>query len=509
MDLSNKEITFEENPNVVVWLDFDSYAYTNFGVMLALSKLKKFNLIGIVTTHQDVSFFQNQKLIPFKKLIYYPSCYQNKSSFDIQKLKQFEKQFDLNLWLDVFAERSFYKYWTDFHKFSREEIFSIIQNSIDFFIEILETYNPKLVFMQQIGENISNLLLYQIAKKMSVTTLMPNVLHLKNRIIISNNKKSSEIPDKFKQTISNFLDSSENFNDEYIKNLDHTESLKIKLSYNYEISSLSKKMKYLFGKAFHQSENIYKNLGKTRFNMFQYRIKNHFEVKNRKRYLDQQSINFIEDKKFLYFPLASEPEAHILINSSFFSNQITLIENIAKSIPVDTVLYVKEHPIQKAKLWRPIEDYKKISSIPNVKLVHPNTDNQELIAKSQGVIVISGSTGFEALFHKKPVILFSQDHYDSLSMVTKIDSITNLPHHIRDSIQNFEFKPLELNALMKVYDELSLLVPYSSMLKDGNVLSSIQRYENDLSLTQKEFKKFYETYEKYFELIASDIITKI
>ena len=155
------------------------------------------------------------------------------------------------------------------------------------------------------------------------------------------------------------------------------------------------------------------------------------------------------------------------------------------------------------------EDYKKISSIPNVKLVHPNTNNQELIAKSQGVIVISGSTGFEALFHKKPVILFSQDHYDSLSMVTKIDSITNLPHHIRDSIQNFEFKPLELNALMKVYDELSLLVPYSSMLKDGNVLSSIQRYENDLSLTQKEFKKFYETYEKYFELIASDIITKI
>ena len=197
------------------------------------------------------------------------------------------------------------------------------------------------------------------------------------------------------------------------------------------------------GKVYDGSENIYKNLGKTRFNMFQYRIKNHFEVKNRKRYLDQQSINFIEDKKFLYFPLASEPEAHILINSSFFSNQITLIENIAKSIPVDTVLYVKEHPIQKAKLWRPIEDYKKISSIPNVKLVHPNTNNQELIAKSQGVIVISGSTGFEALFHKKPVILFSQDHYDSLSMVTKIDSITNLPHHIRDSIQNFEFKPLE------------------------------------------------------------------
>ncbi len=27
----------DEKPNIVVWLDFDAYAYTNFGIMLALS----------------------------------------------------------------------------------------------------------------------------------------------------------------------------------------------------------------------------------------------------------------------------------------------------------------------------------------------------------------------------------------------------------------------------------------------------------------------------------------
>lgn len=499
----------EENPNIVVWLDFDSYAYTNFGVMLALSKLKKFNLIGIVTTKQDISFFKNQKLIPFKKLIYYPSCYQNKSSFNIEKIKKFEKEFNLNLWLDVFAERSFYQYWTDFHKFTKEEIFPIIENSIEFFVDILENYKPKLVFMQQAGENISNLLLYQIAKKMGITTLMPNVLHLKNRILLSNNLKNSEISDKFKQIINDFNDSSEIYDDEYIKNLDHTESLKIKLSYNYEISTMSKKIKYSIGKIFHNSEKIYKNIGKTRFRMFQYRIQNHFEVKNRKQFLDNHSIKSIEDQKFLYFPLASEPEAHILTNSPFFTNQITLAENIAKSVPIDTVLYVKEHPVQKAKLWRSIDDYKRILSIPNVKLVHPSTNNQELISKSQGVIVISGSTGFEALFHKKPIILFSHEHYDPLSMVTKVESFNNLPDDIHNSLQNFKFNPTELNALMKVYADLTLLVPYSSMLKDGNVLSSIQRYENDLSLTEKEFEKFYDTYESYFKLIAAKINSKI
>ena len=47
--------------NIVVWLDFDTYAYTNFAIISALSKLNKFNFIGIVTTQQDMSFFSKSK----------------------------------------------------------------------------------------------------------------------------------------------------------------------------------------------------------------------------------------------------------------------------------------------------------------------------------------------------------------------------------------------------------------------------------------------------------------
>ena len=78
------------------------------------------------------------------------------------------------MWLDIFAERSFYKYWTDFHKFSKDEIFSITENSISFFIDVLEEFKPKLILMQQPGENISNLLLYPIAKKMGIIKLLEN-----------------------------------------------------------------------------------------------------------------------------------------------------------------------------------------------------------------------------------------------------------------------------------------------------------------------------------------------
>ena len=163
--------TNNKKENILVWLDFDAYSYVNFGAIIELAKLEKFDFIGIVTTKQDMSFFEHQKIIPFKKLIYYPDCYINKSDFNLDKLKEIETKYELNLWSDVFTERSFYLYWTDFYKFNKEEIFVIIEKSILFFIQVLEEFQPKMILTQYIGENISNLLLYKIGKKIKLIFL--------------------------------------------------------------------------------------------------------------------------------------------------------------------------------------------------------------------------------------------------------------------------------------------------------------------------------------------------
>lgn len=506
---SNIQPNKTSNENIVVWLDFDAYSYVNFGIISALSKLGKFDFIGIVTTHQDLDFFQNQQIIPFKKLTYYPECYINKSSFSLENLKNYEKKFDLNLWLDVFTERSFYKYWTDFHKFSKDEIFSIIENSISFFIGILQTFEPKLVLTQYVGENISNLLLYKIAKKMGIKALMPVPVYLHNKIVISDNFFGREISDEFKKIMANFDNSSEIYNEELIKKQNLAQTVNVQASYKYGTSNFSQKLNHYIKRLSHNPEPIYKNFGKTRFKMIKHRLRTHFEIKKRKNFLDMNSIYAIEDKKFIYFPLQSEPEAKILTTSPFYSNQITLVENIAKSIPIDSILYVKEHPIQKEKSWRTIDDYKKIISIPNVKLVHPSVNSQELISKSQAVITISGAVGFEALFYKKPVILFAEEYYDKLSMVTKIKTFSKLSDNIRNSLSNFKFNNKELNALMQAFDNQTISVPYFSMIKDGIVLSSAQRHEKNFNLTMQYFQKFYDTHRNHFELIAQTIFSKL
>ena len=82
-----------EQENILVWLDFDAYSYMNFAISSELYKLTNANFIWLVTTKQDVNFFQSQKIMPFKKLMYYPECYINKKSYNMDNLKKYEKEF--------------------------------------------------------------------------------------------------------------------------------------------------------------------------------------------------------------------------------------------------------------------------------------------------------------------------------------------------------------------------------------------------------------------------------
>ena len=273
--------------------------------------------------------------------------------------------------------------------------------------------------------------------------------------------------------------------------------------------NLFQKFNHYLKRITNNPEPIYKNIGKTKLNIIKFKIKNYFEIKKREEFLNKNSEKSIKNEKFLYYPLQSEPEAKNLITTPFYINQITLIENIAKSIPINFVLYVKEHPFQKTKLWRSIEDYKKISSIPNVKFIHPNIESKELILKSQGLISALGSTGFETLFYKKPVILFGDDYYDNVSMVTKINSFFELNQKIKNSLNNYEFNNKEINVLIQAFNNQTISVPYFSILKDGTTISAIQRNVNDFNLTITNFKKFFEVHKQSFKIIADEIYSKI
>ena len=59
-----------------------------------------------------------------------------------------------------------------------------------------------------------------------------------------------------------------------------------------------------------------------------------------------------------------------MLDAPFFTNQLEIIRNVAKSLPIGYKLFVKEQAAMVTRSWRSIDWYKQLAKIPNVVLIH-------------------------------------------------------------------------------------------------------------------------------------------
>ncbi|MDO8470760.1 MAG: hypothetical protein Q7S63_02165 [bacterium] len=116
----------------------------------------------------------------------------------------------------------------------------------------------------------------------------------------------------------------------------------------------------------------------------------------------------LQDEYYL-FPLHLQPESSTSVQAMQYADQVSTIRNIAFSITFPSMLYVKEHPY--AVGTKPDSFYREIKSIPNVKLIAPQENIQELIRNSQGVITLAGTAGMEAVLAGKPAYVLGNVFY--------------------------------------------------------------------------------------------------
>ena len=126
---------------------------------------------------------------------------------------------------------------------------------------------------------------------------------------------------------------------------------------------------------------------------------------------------------FVYFPMHLDQERVLLLGAPFYVNQFEVIQNIAKSLPIGYKLYVKDHPVMNVRGWRSVSEMKKIMKLYNVHLLHPSMDQAELISKCDLVITIKGTAAIDAIFHKKPSIIFENVGLYKLSCIHKLEKI--------------------------------------------------------------------------------------
>jgi hypothetical protein len=130
------------------------------------------------------------------------------------------------------------------------------------------------------------------------------------------------------------------------------------------------------------------------------------------------------EERYALFPLQVEPEVSTSMFAPYCTDQVGVVEDIARSLPIDLVLYVKEHPVMMGR--RPLRDYQRMARIPNVRLLRAGLSTSALVSRAAAVVTITSTVGWEAVVLERPVILLGNVWYDGCGLVDKISSVVEL-----------------------------------------------------------------------------------
>jgi len=483
--------------------------FLNFGIAKHLQNKNEYELFSIINVEEKAKkFFQQQKIVLYKKIWFFQdSILTELKKPDVNYLRKVESKYNINLWELVYSDRDFLSY-NDKYKYNDNEILSLVEKECKFFERVLDYVKPDYLSIFLTTVHYQELLRI-ICKARGVKILMLGPARFGNRSMISQegvmlDEKYEKYNDACSKTFSELR--------EYIIKFDATKEGKKYTKEAFEEKGWERYtaiIRFFLTKHSNNYPNLYYNFGRTRFRILKNKIINLLRKKHRYYFINKHfEKNIVNLTNFIYFPLQMEPERIILMNSRFFTNQLAIITNISKSLPVDYKLLVKEHPVMKVVGWRNTAYYKEIMNLPNVKLIHPSASNVEIIKNSSMVITIAGTTGLEASFYGKPVITFTDQFYSCLPSVHKIQKIEDLPYAIRTHLKT-EVDANDINNFIRYIENHTFEFDYMGITLDFTYRFGFKGPIMDAELPFKEIELFLNDYESEFEILTNEHIKKI
>lgn len=408
----------------------------NFAInIIKIYKGKSNNNEVIVITHTELI---KQKLIQQTNLI--SLILSDSDLIDIDKIdfseieeiaKKLELETNSNFWKYVFQDRwlsstrkgVLYEKGTNF---SRKDLMRIVVNKYFSLKTLFENYDiEKIIYLTQDCGTGTAMLLYDIAKANKLLVKCPIISKFGTLMFLNNSIYSYN-----ENLISNFQQCYENY-DSKIENEGQLLFKKYFLNSQkaYIVPSIEESY-------FHNIFNQLKNFT----NYFLFSRKDPKEVAPIRKFFSKILIiknkilsnitikydNLDKTQKFVFFPLHLEPELVLLLYAPYFEDQLFTIRNIAKSLPSDVSLLVKDHPLAFGR--RSPSFYRELKKIPNVLIVNHKCSSSKIIKKSLAVATITGSAGIEAFYFRKPVVVFGNVFYNFLPSAYKCKNFEELPH---------------------------------------------------------------------------------
>lgn len=424
---------------------------------------------GLVYTRRSFDFIKVQKELEYSSILYDEEIHARYKTEVIDPifLNQLEKDYGIPyLWPFLTVDRIVMsgqlvrEYPHDWPRYTHEEMLRLLQVYAKALISFLDAEKPDFIFCSAIC-TVSTFMLYQMAKKRGIKTFVMQMASTHNQYIISETYDSFTEVDKLFQSNQQTLISSplrkdaEAFLHEFrnrpkpyydkstptMQPIGRQRQLRF-LNPKYGLDTVRVFLHNLREHFSHTHENEYSYISPWIY------FKDAFKRKFRNLIgVDDLYDAFTPEKDhYVYFPLHLEPEIALLLQAPYQTDQAALIRQIARSLPVNYKLYVKDHP--EMAQYRPRSFYKSIKRNPNVKLINASIRGFDLILGAKLITTITGSTGWEAIMLKKPVITFGHVFYNSLKMTRYCERIEQLPFLIKEKLEDYRHDEEELLAYL-------------------------------------------------------------
>ena len=138
-------------------------------------------------------------------------------------------------------------------------------------------------------------------------------------------------------------------------------------------------------------------------------IRFHFKRRAVYKHLVRNSVRadalMASEKPYVFMALQMEPEVVLSGQTPEFFDQIAMIHQVAKELPVGTYLAIKDHV--PALGYRDLSFYQMLKTMPNVLLIDPTDFAIPLIRQARVVVSLLGRSAFEAAAFGVPVLAYS------------------------------------------------------------------------------------------------------
>lgn len=236
-------------------------------------------------------------------------------------------------------------------------------------------------------------------------------------------------------------------------------------------------------------------------------IKFYFRTELLKRKLYGKNRYFenpVEGEKYVYMPLHLIPESTTFVKAPMYVNELNIIEAISKALPIDWKLYVKEHQAMLGE--RETGFYEAVKKLPNVRLVSINyyKDPKPWIAKSQGVVTITGTGAYEAAILGKKSLIFGDVSFKMIEGIQRVKSFEELPHLLR-KINTPADNRKSCAAYIAAIKQVGKSIKYKYLMAEGeDILFGRSKISNTYVAELDKLEKFYEEAYEHFKALKEE-----